>query len=102
MKPTLYPHQRVIRSERKRLRLTQVKLQQRAGTSGGSVSRFETSNTTPEIGTLIRYLEALGAQLQIVTATGEAIVLSSTDYPAPTREDHGHHPLPGERGFRSV
>ena len=63
MERTLNPP-RLVRSARKRAGLSQRALAERAGTAQSVVARVESGTTDPSSATLLRLLEAAGAELR--------------------------------------
>ncbi len=59
----------VVKGRRKELRLSQAELAERAGVSRKWIYEFEAGKPTAELGLVIRVLERLGLDLDLVTAT---------------------------------
>lgn len=59
----------VVKGRRKELGLSQAELAERAGVSRKWIYEFEAGKPTAELGLVIRVLERLGLDLDLVTAT---------------------------------
>ena len=66
--PARWPAWSIIREARRRAGFTQAELAARAGTSQAEISRYERALVLPEIGTLIRIVEACGMHLELKLA----------------------------------
>ena len=82
--PARWPAWSIIREARRRAGFTQA---ERAGTSQAEISRYERALVLPEIGTLIRIVEACGMhlELKLVDRPGHEL-LSSTALSQPVEE----------------
>jgi len=95
--PTVPPYDVVLRELRSLLGVTQEQLAERLGVQQAAVSRLERREDIT-LGSLRRYVNALGAELEINvrTATGHTVRLSGSSEPKPRRAacDHVESALP--------
>lgn len=79
----------VVRGRRKELRLSQADLAARTGVSRKWIYEFEAGKPTAELGLVIRVLERLGLDLELVTATRTRAARRTVDLDAILKEHRG-------------
>ena len=71
-----------VRGRRKDVAISQAELARRAGVARKSISEIESSKSSPELGLVLRVLEALGLVLEVERSTATRKSKSAVDLDA--------------------